>query len=101
MEGVFKEERGCARAGELAQIQAAAGGAAAAHRQPAIMSTLTGSGGGASGRRHLESNMAAALVLQSAAEYKRWLLTYVRHLAGGHHSFVTYLGAERVDLSLC
>ncbi|BDA47922.1 Protein HIRA [Coccomyxa sp. Obi] len=33
-------------------------------------------------RAHLEANMAAALLLESQQEYRRWLLTYVRHLAG-------------------
>ena len=33
-------------------------------------------------REHLESNMAAALMLESPQEYRRWLLTYARHLAG-------------------
>mmetsp|Transcript_2658 Transcript_2658/g.5883 ORF Transcript_2658/g.5883 Transcript_2658/m.5883 type:complete len:575 (+) Transcript_2658:976-2700(+) len=32
-------------------------------------------------RAHLESNIAAAAALQSAHEWKRWLLTYVRQLA--------------------
>lgn len=36
------------------------------------------------GRGHLEANMAAALALQSAQEYKRWLSTYASHLAGQH-----------------
>ncbi|CAD7701890.1 unnamed protein product [Ostreobium quekettii] len=31
-------------------------------------------------RSHLEHNMAAALVLRSPKEYKRWLLLYIRHL---------------------
>ena len=34
------------------------------------------------GRGHLEANMAAALALQSAQEYRRWLATYAAHLAG-------------------
>ncbi len=48
------------------------------------MAALAGAGvgSGAAGRAHLETNMAASLALQSPAEYKRWLLTYVRHLAG-------------------
>ena len=33
-------------------------------------------------RAHLEANMAAALLLRSPGEYRRWLLAYVRHLAG-------------------
>lgn len=37
-------------------------------------------------RAHLESNMAAAHLLQSQQEYRRWLLTYVCHLAGGNWS---------------
>ena len=37
---------------------------------------------GAVDRAHLEANMAAALLLQSPREYRRWLLSYVRHLAG-------------------
>lgn len=32
-------------------------------------------------RAHLEANMASALLLQSPREYRRWLLTYVRHLS--------------------
>ncbi len=39
--------------------------------------------GGAASRAHLEANMAAALALQSPAEYRRWLLTYARFLSGG------------------
>ena len=33
-------------------------------------------------RAHLEANMAAALLLRSPSEYRRWLLCYVCHLAG-------------------
>ncbi len=74
----------CVSAGELVQLQQAAGSASARHRRPAVMAALAGGGGGggAAGRPHLEANMAAALALQSPVEYKRWLLTYVRHLAG-------------------
>lgn len=52
------------------------------------MGSLAGgaAAGGAAGRAHLEANMAAALALQSPAEYKRWLITYVRHLSGAHRS---------------
>ena len=35
----------------------------------------------AESRAHLETNIAAALVLESPQEYRRWLLTYVRQLA--------------------
>lgn len=72
--------------GELAQLQAAAGAGASGHRRPAIMATLGATGspalGGAAGRGHLEANMAAALAVQSPSEYRRWLLTYIRHLSG-------------------
>lgn len=36
----------------------------------------------AESRAHLEANVAAALMLESPQEYRRWLLTYVRFLAG-------------------
>ena len=36
----------------------------------------------AESRAHLEANVAAALTLESPQEYRRWLLTYVRFLAG-------------------
>ena len=33
-------------------------------------------------RRHLESKLSSALALESADEYKQWLLTYCRQLSG-------------------
>jgi hypothetical protein len=74
---------GLALAGDLSQVQ---GQALASSGSP----LASGIGSLAAGRlrtagvdrAHLESNMAAALLLQSQQEYRRWLLTYVRHLAG-------------------
>ena len=33
-------------------------------------------------RRHLESKLSSVLALESADEYKQWLLTYCRQLSG-------------------
>ncbi|CAL8463095.1 g2629 [Coccomyxa elongata] len=73
-----------ASAGDLSQVQGQA--------RAAVSSSPGVSGVGAlvadhartaeQDRAHLEANMAAALVLESQQEYRRWLLTYVRHLAG-------------------
>lgn len=68
--------------GELARLQQAAAQAqrrttdivAASLSQPAAWQHRQS-------RAHLETNMAAALVLHSPAEYRRWLITYVRQLA--------------------
>jgi hypothetical protein len=69
--------------GDLGQVQAQAAGtgmgaaglaALPAPRRPSV------------DRAHLEANMAAALVLRSPREYRRWLLLYVRHLAGKGHA---------------
>lgn len=47
-----------------------------------LMLAVTLAATGAASRAHLEANIAAALALQSAADYRRWLLTYARHLSG-------------------
>lgn len=73
-------------AGDLSRVQglALAAGSSSSAAPLAALST------GASRRKgsdtaHLEANMAAALLLQSQQEYRRWLITYVRHLAGTSH----------------
>ena len=66
--------------GELGRLQAdvaaarRAGDVLAAANAPADVQK-------AAERAHLEANMASAAALQSGAEWKRWLLTYVRQLA--------------------
>lgn len=65
----------CCGAGELSAVEKQAaearGGAAPLGKTSSI-----------DNRRHLETRLAAAELLQSPAEYRRWLLTYVRHLSG-------------------
>ncbi|KAF5833723.1 TUP1-like enhancer of split-domain-containing protein [Dunaliella salina] len=67
--------------GILSSVQAAVAGArqprdvlAAANQPPHIQNRAT--------RAHLECNVASALVMQSQQEWRRWLQTYVRQLAG-------------------
>ncbi|KAK9830498.1 hypothetical protein WJX72_012086 [[Myrmecia] bisecta] len=67
--------------GELSRIQAEAGGSSSSAAMLAGLATGRGRAAEES-RAHLETNMAAALAMQSPQEYRRWLLTYVRHLAG-------------------
>ena len=72
-----------ARAGSLEAIQGQAQAAAANLGSGQLaLTTLTGQDAHSAetDRAHLEANMASALVLQSPKEYRRWLLTYVRHL---------------------
>lgn len=71
--------------GDLGRVQQQA----STSRRGLPAASLLGSSGGlraglGQGRGHLEANMAAALALQSAEEYKRWLSTYASHLAGQH-----------------
>lgn len=76
-----------APSGELGQLQSEAVGSAAARRTDMLASLAAppaargGQATGAASRAHLEANIAAALALQSAADYRRWLLTYARHLS--------------------
>ena len=71
-------------AGELGRIQAeAAAPSRAAMPSFGRMATDVARNNDDS-RRQLEANMAAALALASPQDYRRWLLTYVRHLAGTH-----------------
>lgn len=72
-----------ANAGSLEAIQGQAQAAAASSGSGQLaLTTLTGQDARSTetDRAHLEANMASALVLQSPQEYRRWLLTYVRHL---------------------
>lgn len=75
-------------AGELARLEGDASTSAPPHGPPNL--ALWQKGKSQSSRAHLETRIAAALVLESPAEYRRWLLTYARHLAGrGGGSFET------------
>ena len=81
--------------GDLGRVQQQA----SSSRRGLPAASLLGSSGGlraglGQGRGHLEANMAAALALQSAQEYKRWLSTYASHLAGQLH-FLTWLSSLR------
>lgn len=67
-------------AGELARLEGDASTSAPPHGPPNL--ALWQKGKAQSSRAHLETRIAAALVLESQAEYRRWLLTYARHLAG-------------------
>jgi hypothetical protein len=70
-------------AGDLDRLQAQA--AAVRPVDPAArLAAAASASWAADTRAHLESNVAAALALESPKEYRRWLLTYVRHLAGAH-----------------
>jgi hypothetical protein len=75
----WKQSRGLGSTGELARLEAEASGSASA-RLPAL--GLFQQGNSQSSRAHLETRLASALVLESQAEYRRWLLTYARHLGG-------------------
>ena len=73
----------CCLAGDLGRIQADAnevggvnGGALGAMLNAAYDESPSHD------RAQLESNLAAALILGSASDYRRWLFTYVRHLTG-------------------
>ena len=70
-------------AGSLEAIQGQAQAAAASSGSGRLaLTALTGQDARSAetDRAHLEASMASALVLQSPQEYRRWLLTYVRHL---------------------
>jgi len=70
-------------AGDLDRLQAQA--ATVRPADPAArLAAAASASWAADTRAHLESNVAAALALESPKEYRRWLLTYVRHLAGAH-----------------
>lgn len=66
-------------AGELGQLQR---DAVKAGRLPLRETVNARMNAAADDRGRLESNMAGSLALGNAAEYRRWLMTYVRHLAG-------------------
>lgn len=87
-------KRTCLCAGDLSRLQAQASAVRppdAAVRLAAVAAGLAHAA--VESRAHLESNVAAALVLDSTQEYRRWLLTYVRQLAGarGHLPVVCFL----------
>ncbi len=70
-------------AGDLSQVQGQALANSGSPLASGVGSLAAGRSSNAEvDRGHLEANMAAALLLQSPQEYRRWLLTYVRHLAG-------------------
>ncbi len=70
--------------GELGRLQSAAARARGGSESDAMLAALTAAPArsAADSRGHLESNMAAALALESPQEYRRWLLTYARFLSG-------------------
>lgn len=69
--------------GDLSRVQQQASSSGRGLPAASLLGSSRGLGAGLrQGRGHLEANMAAALALQSASEYKRWLSTYASHLAG-------------------
>lgn len=66
-------------AGELGQLQR---DAVKAGRLPLRETINARMNAAADDRGRLESNLAGSLAMQNAAEYRRWLTTYVRHLSG-------------------
>ena len=71
-------------AGDLSQVQAQAqdAGGGGAKSGAVALGLLTAPRKASTDRAHLEANLAAAALLRSPAEYRRWLQPYVRHLAG-------------------
>lgn len=65
--------------GELGQLQR---DAVKAGRLPLRETINARMNAAADDRGRLESNLAGSLAMQNAAEYRRWLSTYVRHLSG-------------------